>query len=221
MGTALADWARMSATAQVRSAELVGYAPPPFAARARSTAPPQFMADLVHVLPQVQSYARQLSQRAADAEDLVQETCRRAIEAHTQFSPGSNLRAWLLCILRNHHRDRLRRAGREIALGDGIDDLPAEVAEDARPPAWMIVSDEDTALALTSLPPVFRNTYVLYAIRGLSYSEIAAQLRIPCATVGTRLRRARARLRRFLLQRSGAEERFRPHDPTAFSQPST
>lgn len=178
----------------------VGRFPPLFAERARSPAPPQFMAELVHVLPHVKLYARKLSQRPADAEDLVQETCRRALEAHTQFLPGSNLRGWLLCILRNHHRDRLRRASREITVGDGIDELPAEIAEDTPREPWTSVSEQDTALALTFLPSVFRETYVLYTVRGLSYSAIAAQLRIPCATVGTRLRRARAWLRRFLVQ---------------------
>ncbi|MES1204451.1 MAG: RNA polymerase sigma factor [Pseudomonadota bacterium] len=159
----------------------------------------EFMREVMVVLPDISRCARQLVKQAADADDLVQETCRRAIEARATFAPGSSLRAWMMCILRNHHRDRIRHARREVFLGDGIDALPMAVPEDARD--WEEFSEQDAALALESLPLVFRATYSLHAIRGLSYLEIAHRLGIPCATVGTRLRRARLRLRRILLAR--------------------
>jgi len=173
------------------------------ATASRSAEFPRLVAS--HV-PQLQLWARRLTNHQADADDLVQETCRRALEARGKFLPGSNLRAWMMSILRNHHIDRLRHNWREITSADGLDAFAAldgdDPAADAPPePTWSQVTERDVADALASLPSVFADAYSLHAVSGLSYNDIATRLGIPAATVGTRLRRARLRLRRFLEQR--------------------
>lgn len=165
---------------------------------------PRFLSELVRLLPQVKAYSRRLARRRADADDLVQDTLRRALEAHARFLPGTNLRGWLLCILRNHHRDCLRRAKQELSVGDRIDAVPAACPEEPTAPPWLAVSNEEAELALAALPTVFRQTYSLFALGGLSHAQIAAQLCIPVATVGTRVRRARFQMRRFLIARYDA-----------------
>jgi RNA polymerase sigma-70 factor (ECF subfamily) len=145
----------------------------------------------------LERYASSLTSQPADAQDLVQETYRKALIAHATFVPGSDVSAWLRCILRNAHRDRIRHARHEITLADPYDGWPAPVPDD--PPLWNRVSDEDVTRALARLPPIYRSVYVLRAGEGRSYHEIARTLCIPEGTVATRLSRARRALRSFLL----------------------
>jgi RNA polymerase sigma-70 factor (ECF subfamily) len=71
--------------------------------------------------------ARYLTRNATDAEDLVQETYAHALRAAAQFTPGSNLKAWLVRILRNTFISTYRRQRRN-PTGGGLDtvnpDLP-------------------------------------------------------------------------------------------------
>jgi RNA polymerase sigma-70 factor (ECF subfamily) len=159
------------------------------------------MWQLVQALGDLRGYARRLASDASDASDLVQETCRRALESRELFVAGSDMRAWLCCIVRNLYRDRLRRLSREVLVSD-YDQSPAWAPE--RRPSWALVSDDDLALALASLQPQYQETYVLYAVGGQSYQQIARKLQVPSSTVGTRILRARLMLREFLSRRIDA-----------------
>ncbi|HET6149157.1 MAG TPA: RNA polymerase sigma factor [Polyangia bacterium] len=159
----------------------------------------QFMWLLVRNLPELRGYARRLTGKVAEANDLVQETCRRAIESRSRFTSGSDIRAWLCCILRNYHCDRLRRLSREMLVGDHDGQFATPAPEPCA--SWAMVSDDDLEQALASLQPQYRSAYVLHAIDGRSYGQIAQALGLPSSTVGTRILRARHLLRVFLLAR--------------------
>jgi RNA polymerase sigma-70 factor, ECF subfamily len=161
-----------------------------------------FSASLIQLLPELQRRARYFAEQAAEAEDLVQETCRRAIEARARFVPDSDLRAWLFCIMRNIHCDRMRGKGREILVDGGWEAFP-DLAREARA-VWLDTSDEDLGLACAALASPYREAFHLHAVERLGYSEIARRLGIPLNTVGTRLRRARLQIRQFL-ERMGVE----------------
>lgn len=162
---------------------------------------------LVEALSDLRGYARRLTGDASDANDLVQETCRRALESRRLFIAGSDMRAWLCCIVRNLYRDRLRRLSREVLVAD-YDQSPAWAPEQR--PSWALVSDDDLALALASLQPQYQETYVLYAVGGHSYQQIARKLQVPSSTVGTRILRARLMLRDFLSRRIDAQSSSAP-----------
>src|SRR5438874_10894884 len=61
---------------------------------------------------QVYRVARHLAGSREEADDLVQETYARAFRSWRTFTPGTNLRAWLLRILTNLNIDRGRRQQR-------------------------------------------------------------------------------------------------------------
>jgi RNA polymerase sigma-70 factor (ECF subfamily) len=158
----------------------------------------EFQSSLIATLPRLEARARRLTPHAAEAKDLTQETCRRALEAQAQFVPGSNFQAWLNRILRNLYYDLKRHAALEVLTADAS--LIPNPAKDERLPLWRTVSDEAVAQAIAALPREYGDTYALYAFEGLSYKEIGVRLGIPVRTVGTRMNRARLRLRPLILR---------------------
>jgi RNA polymerase sigma-70 factor (ECF subfamily) len=146
--------------------------------------------------------ARYLTGNGVDAEDLVQETYVRALQAADRFTPGTNLKAWLFRILRNTFLDAYRRR-RNSATVKGLDTVDPGLT-DAANETWLrgdveldrlrkIVAEEIEA-ALMSLPEEGR-TVILLDLEGLSEAETAEVLGCPVGTVKSRLSRARRALR--------------------------
>lgn len=148
------------------------------------------------------SLARWVTGNRADAEDVVQEACLRALRGIGGFS-GGNGRAWVLTIVRNAAYDWLRK-NRSPAVVH-VDDLEAiermQRADDVAPagdnPEAALIARADEArleAAIASLPAAFRDTLVLRDVQGLDYREIAAITAVPIGTVMSRLARARGRV---------------------------
>lgn len=149
--------------------------------------------------------AHYLTKNPSDAEDLVQETYGRAIKASAQFTPGTNLKAWLFRILRNAFMSHYRR-DRHNPVSGGLDTvtprLPA--AKDIGRQRDSVEIDrlrkaaaEDIERALLSLTDDAR-TVILLDLEGLSELESAEVLGCAVGTVKSRLSRARAALRETL-----------------------
>ena len=146
-------------------------------------------------------YARaiRLLRSPSDAWDLVQDTFEHALRGYSRFQPGTNLRMWLMTIMHHLFIDRCRRQAREPNSAP-IDDNDIASPEPASPRVWETITDEQIAAALADLESPFREVYELRLFGNCSYDEIAAQLTIPRSTVGTRLMRARQKLKRTLLK---------------------
>lgn len=128
------------------------------------------------------------------ASDLAQETIARALNARAQFVCGTNLRGWVMSILRNafidecRHRSHIVHDDHEIGCVPGSRELgPLDV-----------LSTDDIETALTALPAGSREIFQLSHLDQIPYREIARRLGISVGTVGTRLHRTRLRLRRAL-----------------------
>ena len=146
-------------------------------------------------LDAVFNYARWLTKNTADAEDLVQEACVRAMRFLSSLR-DDDARAWLFAIVRNTWYSRVsRRANMAEAIPlDGARDVRPDVALD---PEERLLQQHTVALvraALEQLPVDFREVIVLREFEGLSYKEIAAVVRVPIGTVMSRLARGRERL---------------------------
>ena len=149
--------------------------------------------------------ALRLTHNRAEAEDIVQETCLRALKGFDRFNPGTNCRAWLFTILRNTFLNRVRDAGREILEGDSavwesVSESIVEtgVGESPEEQFLQTVLHGDVDRALRSLPLVFREAVVLADLEGLSYKEVADVIGCPTGTVMSRLSRGRRLLRKTL-----------------------
>ena len=168
---------------------------------------PRFEAFAAEHEPQLRAIAMRLTGNAADAADLVQDCFERAFRNYDKLEPGTNPRAWVVTILHNMFIDRCRRVRRE-PLRVAVEDVALAAPEPANDPdpAWATLTAEDLRVALGQLDADFRDVYRMHALENRSYKEISAALGIPAATVGTRLLRARDKLRR-LLAGAGPEKK--------------
>jgi len=149
--------------------------------------------------------ARYLTGNASEAEDLVQETYARALRAADQFTPGTNLKAWLFRILRNTFISDVRRRRASPVMG-GLDTVIPS-SQDVGDETWLrddlelerlrgVVAAEIEA-ALLRLSEDAR-TVILLDLEGLSEVEVAQVMDCAVGTVKSRLARARAALRQHL-----------------------
>jgi len=153
-----------------------------------------------------------LSRDVATAEDLVQETCLRALSAASPLRTDGNHKSWLFTILRNIWLNQLRK-GRWTP--QSLDDDPSgnsvNLPEDPDgDPFQQYVSKVEVARvreAIEKLPPDFREIIILREYEELPYQEIATILRCPAGTVMSRLARARSRLRSILVSEERQDRR--------------
>jgi RNA polymerase sigma-70 factor (ECF subfamily) len=162
---------------------------------------------------QVYRVARRLVGSREEAEDLVQETYARAFRSWKSFTPGTNMRAWLLRILTNLNLDRGRRVQRTPdiqPLEEGDYYLANKMAETNGEHALEEervverLSQDSIVHALSSLPHDFRDVVVLVDIGEFSYADAAQILDIPIGTVMSRLHRGRRLLKQELAEEATA-----------------
>ncbi len=155
----------------------------------------RFAAVVLPHLDDAYALARWLCGNGADAEDIVQEACLRALKGIEQYA-GGNARAWLLSITRNTAFTWLAR-NRPKAL-QPAGDFEAEALSDhaATPEEALIEKSEARALeaAIAALPPPYKETFLLRDVSALSYREIGELTGAPVGTVMSRLARARRHL---------------------------
>lgn len=131
-----------------------------------------------------------------EAEDVLQETFRSAWTSRERYESGRGDRAWLASILRRRVVDRWRRRPREGVV-TSADAMEIEVAAENHLAGEY--TDEMQA-ALARLPTDLRETLLLVVVGELTHQETADLLKIPLGTVLSRVSRARARLREYLLE---------------------
>lgn len=150
--------------------------------------------------------ARWLLRSPADADDVVQESCVRALRYLEGFRGGDS-RAWLLKIVRNTSYTWLKR-NRPATEADEFDETVHSVDErEENVESRMVAASEKEQLlqALERLPPAMREILVLREIEELSYKEIAEVTGAPMGTVMSGLSRARQKLRENLGAAAGKE----------------
>jgi RNA polymerase sigma-70 factor, ECF subfamily len=168
----------------------------------------RFEEEALALADQVFRVARHLAPSRDEAEDLVQETYARAFRSWRSYTPGTNLRAWLLRILTNLNIDRGRRTQRapqttpleanDYYLYDKLAEADRGETDEDR--VVERLSQDDIVAALSAVPHDFRDVIVLVDIGDFSYQDAANILDIPLGTVMSRLHRGRRILKRELAE---------------------
>lgn len=139
----------------------------------------------------LRALARRLCRDQYDPDDLVQDTLLRTLTS--PIPEGANVRAWLARIMHNRFIDCVRRRNARVeteahAAAAGIDD---EIW-------WQALDEGDVLCAVAQLPAEQRDAFTMFAFERKSYAEIAAAQQTAKATVGSRILRARLRIREIL-----------------------
>ena len=148
-----------------------------------------FKAELVKLIPHLRAFAFSIA-RSSDAEDLAQDAMVRAWRARASFQPGTNFKAWIFTILRNHHTSLARRAWRSQPLDPEVAENTLVANDDPMSSQELL----DVRSAMLLLPFEQRQALALVGAAGLSYKETAAICDCAEGTVKSRVSRARTEL---------------------------
>jgi RNA polymerase sigma-70 factor (ECF subfamily) len=165
----------------------------------------KFESAVLEQLDAANNLARWLVRNDQDAQDVVQESCIKALRAFDSFR-GGDFRAWFLTIVRNTSFTWLRRNkdSQSPAAGQSLE-VGAEVAADCEvyDPQAIAIRAANVDLvrrAIETLPDALRETLVLREMEGMSYKEIGKIVGVPIGTVMSRLARGRMQLQATLME---------------------
>ena len=169
----------------------------------------EFRTRMVEFLPRLRRFAIALTGDLDQGDDLVQETCLRALSRVEQWQPGSRLDSWMYRIAQNLwlDRTRARRYRPELSDPDIVEALPGQ---DGRNVVEGRLTLEAVLEAMNDLTPEQQVLVALVCIDGASYKEAAEITGTPIGTVMSRLARARREL----------HERLEPSIPASRAQPA-
>ena len=171
----------------------------------------RFEEEALELADQVYRVARRMVGTREEAEELVQDTYARAFRSWRSFTPGTNMRAWLLRILTNLNTDRGRKLQRtpdlqpleesDYYLANKVAAVEGEQALDQERVVERL-SQGGVVDALAALPHDFRDVVVLVDLGEFSYADAAQILDVPIGTVMSRLHRGRRILKQTLAEES-------------------
>jgi RNA polymerase sigma-70 factor (ECF subfamily) len=152
---------------------------------------------MVAVLPRLRRFACALTGSTELGDDLVQETCLRALSRVEKWQPGTRLDSWMYRIAQNIWLDRMRanKVRGEIVDVDAVSEMPGS---DGREITESQLALEEVEAALAHLPAEQRAVIALVCIEGVSYKEAADITGVPIGTIMSRLARARQALHAIL-----------------------
>ncbi|HEX2879242.1 MAG TPA: sigma-70 family RNA polymerase sigma factor [Polyangiaceae bacterium] len=193
--------------------------------------PSEISQEILAQLPALMAVASRLTKNRAEAEDLVQDTCLKAVRAWHQYEPGSNLKAWCLKILKNTFINRYRRDGLARSVMDTPGNDPVSdgwvghsslgALRDPESTAFAPMLRDELRRALDNIPEEFRIVVLLADVEELSYREIAETIGCPLGTVMSRLHRGRKQLKAQLQQHAAALGFAESHDTELTQTPES
>jgi len=151
-------------------------------------------------------YTRKITFSQQAAEDVIQNTFIKAYQNLRGFNTKKKFSSWIYRIAHNEAVNYIRKNKHEITTSkETWFDSKASEHESIESTVDRKLSSEALANALRELPLKYREPIMLHAMEGKSYDEISYILRIPTATVGTRIRRGKSKLKAIIKAKGGID----------------
>lgn len=150
--------------------------------------------------PKITRYARKFIFNGEDAKDLVQEAFIKAYTNIQSFDAGRSFSSWMYRIAHNEFINAIKKKSRMPIFQFDFDAVfPQPVAEEtADSETYKKELREMLDKCLGKLDPKYREPLVLYYFEDMDYKEIADILEVPVSTVGVRLQRGKANLKKIV-----------------------
>ncbi|MCB1483375.1 MAG: RNA polymerase sigma factor [Hyphomicrobiaceae bacterium] len=158
---------------------------------------------MIEFLPRLRRFAYALTRNLEQADDLVQDTCERALARADQWQPGTRLDSWMYRIAQNIWFDSKRAAKVRGERAD-LEDIAEISGSDGRTVVENRLTLASVFKEMDRLPRDQQVLVALVCIDGLSYKEAAETLQLPIGTVMSRLSRARQAIANALMETNPA-----------------
>jgi RNA polymerase sigma-70 factor (ECF subfamily) len=149
----------------------------------------QFHKDIVAEYPALLRFALYLTKNRTQAEDLAQEAVARALASETSYVPGSDMKAWLSRIARNHFLDTVRNSKLRSTLLERNYQKP----EYSKPPQESAVEFAEVQRAIARLPKE-QQSIIMDVAMGETYDDTAIKNKMSVKGMKSRLFKAREAL---------------------------
>ena len=146
--------------------------------------------DIVALLPDLRAFARFMCREREAANDLVQNTVLAALDKQSQFTAGTNLKAWMFTIMRNRFYSDLRTQSRRPVSVDTDSAEPLAAVDNPE----AAIAMKELSSALWQLSAQAREALILVGASGFSYEEASRLCGCTVGTLKVRVSRARKQL---------------------------
>jgi RNA polymerase sigma-70 factor, ECF subfamily len=155
----------------------------------------EFSRKFLQMEPKLMAFAQSLTKDAETAQDLYQETAYKVFRYREHFHPATNLKAWVMTIMKNTFINHYRKKKRQQTLYDNTgNDFLLNSSQTTENHGEAKITIEEIQAAISELDEPFRIPFLMQ-YQGFHYEEIAEVLDIPLGTVKSRIHFARKRLR--------------------------
>lgn len=150
--------------------------------------------EIIKLMPSLHAFSRTLTRNPTDADDLLQEGLLKALVNIHQFTPGTNLKAWMFTIVRNTFYTNYKKKRREVAAPlEETGTVSTEPTQD-----WTLTMEEVNE-AMEHLPGDQKQALMLVGTSGMSYERAADVCGCALGTIKSRVSRGRTKLRELLV----------------------
>ena len=158
-----------------------------------------FKTSVIGMQRNLMSFALKLPSNPEEAQDLVQDTTLKALKNEEKFVEDTNLKGWMMTIMRNIFINNYRKNVRENTTVDCTENLyHVNLCQDSglTPPDGAYAVNE-ISLIISKFPSDYRQPFSMH-VAGYKYEEISERLGMPLGTVKSRIFFTRKRLREIL-----------------------